>query len=724
VTRAGALAGRILRGILFPLTWSLLAIAQWFARRRWLPARVEWRLKCWFFALVGPLVRNTVQYREFLDARAWRAAAAAAAAAQAEAEERAVPRIEIAPGDPERDDVLVFGIIDWHFRFQRPQHLATALARRGHRVFYFTPGFIADGKSGYHVERLDGADKLYQVRLHAPPGLSIYAGVPSGDAGELLAAGARAFLGAIDLRPCWTIVTHPGWRAIASAVPRSLLAYDCMDNHHGFATADDGLHDDERRLLRDADLLVVTSAWLWERLAPQHPHTRLIRNGCDHAHFADAPPRAPNARPVIGYFGAMAEWFDAALVRAVAHTFAECDVLLVGADTAGVARALRGLPNVRMLGEVPYAELAQHVHAMDVCLIPFVIDDLTRATNPVKAYEALAAGKPVVATPMPELQEACFDGLVRTAEAGQDFLAEVALALREARDPELVARRRAFAVEQTWEARCDALVEAMASVPQPRASVVIVTWNNAHLTRRCLDSILGDPARPELEVIVVDNASRDDTLRMLAGVCGRDPRVQVIANSENRGFAAAVNQGLARATGELLVVLNNDTVVTPGWLRTFQRHLRNDPRIGLIGPITNNIGNEARVVTAYQDLEEMQEEQVKLTGRNAGIAFDIKVLAFLCVAMPREVYERIGPLDEAFGVGFFEDDDYCMRVRAAGYRIACAEDVFIHHELSASFQKVDRSARDALFARNRAYFESKWGPWTPHVYRKDERSTA
>ena len=97
------------------------------------------------------------------------------------------------------------------------------------------------------------------------------------------------------------------------------------------------------------------------------------------------------------------------------------------------------------------------------------------------------------------------------------------------------------------------------------------------------------------------------------------------------------------------------------------------------------------------------------------------MLAFLCVMFPRAIYEKIGPLDEGFGLGFFEDDDYCMRIREIGKRVVCVEDVFVHHELSASFKKVDRKKRDELFERNKKYYESKWGTWQPHVYRAEER---
>jgi GT2 family glycosyltransferase len=106
------------------------------------------------------------------------------------------------------------------------------------------------------------------------------------------------------------------------------------------------------------------------------------------------------------------------------------------------------------------------------------------------------------------------------------------------------------------------------------------------------------------------------------------------------------------------------------------------------------------------------------TRAHAGQLRPLHTAAFFCVMMPRHVYEKVGELDEAFGIGMFEDDDYCRRVQKEGWDIACAEDVFIHHHLSASFSQIKQEKRQAMFEANKAIYEAKWGPWTPHSYRK------
>jgi GT2 family glycosyltransferase len=172
-----------------------------------------------------------------------------------------------------------------------------------------------------------------------------------------------------------------------------------------------------------------------------------------------------------------------------------------------------------------------------------------------------------------------------------------------------------------------------------------------------------------------------------------------------------------QASGDYLIMLNNDTHVTPGWIATLTRHFQRSAELGLLGPVTNNIGNEARIDIRYDTMDEMRTAAAEFTTRHAGQRTPLCTAAFFCVMLRRSVYEKVGPLDEAFGIGFFEDDDYCRRVEQAGWTIACADDVFVHHQLSASFDKMKQETRQALFEKNRAIYESKWGAWVPHKYR-------
>jgi GT2 family glycosyltransferase len=374
---------------------------------------------------------------------------------------------------------------------------------------------------------------------------------------------------------------------------------------------------------------------------------------------------------------------------------------------------LQALSNVRLLGQQPYETMPQYLHHFDACLIPFKINAITEATDPVKLYEYFTAGKPVIATAMPEL--APYHGLVAIAKDRDEFVAHIDSALSE-NDPALVERRKATAREHTWEARWRSVSAALERA-MPRASIVIVTHNQWPLTRLCLDSIIRNTQRTSVEVIVVDNASTDGTAAHLEDFSRRHRHVSVILNETNRGFAAANNQGLERASGEYLILLNNDTIVPPGWLTRLLRHL-DDPRVGLVGPTTNFVGNEAQVEARYETILEMEHYAHERARRFADQVADIHMLAMFCVAIRRNTLRAVGPLDERFGIGMFEDDDYSMRVKNAGLEVVCALDAFIHHFGQSSFVRlIEDGTYNPLFNRNRRLYEQKWNvTWTPHVH--------
>ena len=267
------------------------------------------------------------------------------------------------------------------------------------------------------------------------------------------------------------------------------------------------------------------------------------------------------------------------------------------------------------------------------------------------------------------------------------------------------------------ESNAAGILSAIDDIRMPRVSVIVLSFNNWHLTQACLESVLERSDYPDLEIIVVDNASTDETQIHLRELARKYPLLRTVFNSENIGFAAGNNVGLSLATGDYLVLLNNDTVVTQGWVLTLRRHFQDIPRLGLLGPVTNNIGNEARISTSYTDPDQMPAEALRYTLSRMGQVCRMSNAAFFCVMMPRSTYERCGPISEDYGRGFFEDDDYCRRVEAAGLGIACAEDVFVHHHLSASFSKLNDKIRRVLYERNKEIYERRWGRWIPHFYR-------
>jgi GT2 family glycosyltransferase len=250
------------------------------------------------------------------------------------------------------------------------------------------------------------------------------------------------------------------------------------------------------------------------------------------------------------------------------------------------------------------------------------------------------------------------------------------------------------------------------------ASIIVVAPDGLVFTRLCVESVLLDPDDYDLELLVVDNGSTDGTREYLAAISERDSRVRVLRNEVDLGFGMAVNQGLEAAVGDVLVVLNNDTIAPPGWLSRLVPHLER-PTIGLVGPTTNRCGNEAEVDAPYSRYGEMVQLAARRAVEHDRVSFDIDVATLFCAAMRRDVYERVGNLDERFEVGLFEDDDYSGRVREAGYRVVCAEDAFLHHFGEATFGNLVPTGRyGELFEANKSRFEEKWGhSWQPHLRR-------
>lgn len=239
-------------------------------------------------------------------------------------------------------------------------------------------------------------------------------------------------------------------------------------------------------------------------------------------------------------------------------------------------------------------------------------------------------------------------------------------------------------------------------------SIIIVSYNKlTDTTEPCLESIFQHGQGLDYEVIVVDNDSQDGTREYLKQTAATHESLRWIANPSNLGYAIANNIGIKAARGRILVLLNSDTQITPHSLDRLASFLRDHPDVGLAGPVTNSAGNEQMIFTTNSTVAEILAEGQRWTDASPGDFFETERLGFFCVAMRHDHLQRVGMLDESFGLGFFEDDDYCLRSRQAGYRLVCLEDVFVYHRGSASFKQHSSDATKALMKKNRRLFETK-----------------
>jgi GT2 family glycosyltransferase len=289
---------------------------------------------------------------------------------------------------------------------------------------------------------------------------------------------------------------------------------------------------------------------------------------------------------------------------------------------------------------------------------------------------------------------------------------------------EPLSRRPTKLARETIEAASELPVSTHSEPPElgaGSASIVVVTYNGLTFNRLCLESVLAN-TEEDFELIVVDNRSEDGTRSYLTKLPEADARVRVLFNARNVGFAPACNQGLALAGGEHVVLLNNDTMVPPGWLGRLLGHLR-DPDVGLVGPVTNRIGNEAEIETHYRSWGEFLELARIRSERHAGEWLDIRTPAMFCLAMRRQTQRHLGPLDERYEVGLLEDDDYADRAREAGYELRCAEECLVHHFGEASFGELVADGEYGRILRaNQRRYQEKWGrAWEPYGRRPNPR---
>lgn len=243
-----------------------------------------------------------------------------------------------------------------------------------------------------------------------------------------------------------------------------------------------------------------------------------------------------------------------------------------------------------------------------------------------------------------------------------------------------------------------------------RITIIIPAYNQLGYCRSCIQSIQANTRRNH-HLVLVDNASTDGVADYFDSI----PNATVIHAPQNLGFAGGVNLGLAIADGHV-VILNSDTLVPPDWLSHLEAALHTHPDWGMLGPVTNCASGEQQLnglafngpdaVDAYgnQRWEELGPS-VRPTNRLAGF----------CLLIRDTVWQQVGEFDTRFGIGNYEDDDYCTRVRQAGKQLGIAEGCFIFHFGGRTFEGMGLhgEAYAKLMEENRRKYMEKWNVFLP-----------
>jgi GT2 family glycosyltransferase len=235
-------------------------------------------------------------------------------------------------------------------------------------------------------------------------------------------------------------------------------------------------------------------------------------------------------------------------------------------------------------------------------------------------------------------------------------------------------------------------------------SVVVVSYDALAKTQQCLAALraAADPALPT-EFVVVDNGSTDGSAEWLAA----QPDVRLIRNADNAGAPRARNQGLAAARGRWLVCMDNDAVVTPGWLRRLLHHAQVDGRSGCVGPVSNRAAHGQQIPFAGgTDPEALRRFADGVHAQYERQGQPHNILTSFCLLFRREVLDAIGGFDERFSPWGWEDDDFTLRATLAGFRNRIARDVFVRHD---HYERPEKAARHAeLLLTNWRRFADKW----------------
>jgi GT2 family glycosyltransferase len=208
------------------------------------------------------------------------------------------------------------------------------------------------------------------------------------------------------------------------------------------------------------------------------------------------------------------------------------------------------------------------------------------------------------------------------------------------------------------------------------ASIIIPTYNHLELLQTCIASIR-KYTEIAYEIIVVDNASTDGT----ADWC-RQERLILVSLPRNEGVSVAYNKGLRFSSGDTLVLLNNDTVVTPNWLSNMSAALYSSSEVGIVGPVTHFANGSQLLNEPFEDWAEFQKISSEMNVQDRSQWKRVERIVGICFVFSRNLMEKIGLLNKCLSPGEFEGDDFCMRTRLKGYRLLVCHDTLIYRQTS------------------------------------------
>lgn len=372
------------------------------------------------------------------------------------------------PDQADLPDVIFLPMADWHGILQRSQQLARGLAAIGHRCLYLNPHLGREFPQPYLWSKRRLVTWLepgiLELHVHLTREPVFHHRCLLEDEVDAVERCILRLLESIRSKSQIIVTSFPLWAGVAERLRTRLrcpIVYDCHDLLGGFTGISSDLIAAEEGLIRSADLTVFSADWLaaeCDRKLGSHGPRLILRNGVDAGAFQPVPVPNAAAPVTIGYAGSLNSWFDVEAMALAARRHPEWRFLLIGPIAEGFERhAFDGLSNVEFVGEVRHAELSAWMAQFTVATIPFLVQPLTMATNPIKMYEYFACGLPLVSARLGEVER--YGGLAYIADSPREFVDQLELAARE-RDAALRQVRRQVAEKESWAQRARSLSEA------------------------------------------------------------------------------------------------------------------------------------------------------------------------------------------------------------------------------------------------------------------------
>ncbi len=356
-------------------------------------------------------------------------------------------------------DVVCWSHLRWDFVYQRPQHLLSRFAKYG-RVFFIEEPVHTDTPDAY-LQVKTNADKVQVVLPHLPHHLTVE------QTEETLQALLKPFFVEHNLERYLFWYYTPMALGFTAGFNPILTIYDCMDELAAFKFAPPRLQELEAQLFQKADLVFTGGHTLYEAKKQQHPHVYPFPSSIDKAHFEQAkqaqsspPDQEHIPHPRVGFFGVIDERLDIDLLGAIAAARPAWQLVLIGPVVKIDPATLPQQPNIHYLGGKSYQELPAYLSGWDVAILPFAINASTKFISQTKTPEYLAAGKPVVSTPIRDVVRPYGDEkLVHIAGTPEEFVTAIEQALEQQQDDVWKAKVDAFLAGISWDKTWRQMVE-------------------------------------------------------------------------------------------------------------------------------------------------------------------------------------------------------------------------------------------------------------------------